>query len=1048
MSVVSEKMVSRLREIFGDRMKMDRIERKLYSYDVGALPFLIKPFVPVGIAGAVVRPINEEQIVQLIKLARQENLKLVPRGSATSGYGGVLPSEGAVVVDMSGMNKLIAQDTDQQTVRVQPGIIWEQLQKQINKNNLDLCLYPTSLPASTVGGWLAQGGSGFGSYEYGQFKENVLEARVVMPSGEINNFHGQELADYIADAEGITGIITEVKLRVRELQPEVHRAFAFKDSHSLGEAIKAISQKKLPIWSITFLNPESMRLKKKLPHKHGHPYEEANPHLRPELPEAFVMLIAYPKERHLVLNLSLAEIIKANRGEELSSEAAEHEWDLRFAPMRLKRIGPSIITTEVIIPAKNLTAVLDEIAKKVKQPFIAEGMLGKGDKVTILGFIPHDERSWAFNPAYALAISVINIAKKYGGTAYSTGLYFKGEAKSVLGAVRYEKLSTFKAKADPNNLLNPNKVIGSGIINYIMGLASLFEPLIRPIANAATAPTGDLSERTKEKNGIPGSVAFFATACARCGYCVSTCEQFMGRGWESHSPRGKYAYLREVLAGREKFSQEMVSKFLMCTTCEVCNTRCQLNIPVEHNWMTMRGKLVNEEKRMTFPPFEMMAASLRGEKNIWAGKREKRADWVPEDIKPKIKDKAEVMYFAGCTASLVNSDVAVSTARILDKAGIEFTYMGTDEACCGIPMKIAGKWDVFEEIFEHNVAEAKKRGAKTIVTSCPACGLAWKELYPTLARQKGIDFPFKIKHYSEVAAEALAKGDLKFEHEINAKIAFHDSCHAGRAQGIYEPPRELIAAIPGVELVEMEHNRETGLCCGSVLTLIGEMPVAPKLGGMRIQEAIDVEADALLALCPCCQVQLRTAAKANNFDIPITDLARFIAKGLGFETDDKTEYSLEMWSYFEKFILLMDPENMAKIMGALFPQMFANMPTGMVSMMRAMKYIPGGLALMGKMMPVMMPKLVPGIMPKVMPDMLAEVSGRVGPLPEDMEALMPDLLPKTMDALMPNMLPLLIPHITPMMIEYIKTGRIPSVVSETANVFEAQNGIDKNEAAK
>jgi len=1026
MSTLSEKSVNRLQRMFRDRISVDRIERKLYSYDVGALPSLIKPFVPVGLAGAVVRPMSEDEIVQLVLLADKEGINLVPRGASTSGYGGVLPAKGAVVVDLSGMNQIVDLNSSKKVVRVQAGAIWEQLQKTINKQGLDLRLYPTSTPASTVGGWLAQGGSGIGSYEYGQFKENVLSARVVLPSGEIREFSGQELADYIADAEGITGIITEVTLKVRDLEPEVHRAIAFPDALTLGEALKAISRNKLPIWSITFLNPESLRLKKKMPHKHGHPYEEAHPHFEPELPEAYVAVIAYPAARRSKIDLALNKIIKDNRGNELSPEAAEHEWELRFAPMRLKRIGPSIIPTEIIVPAENLTRVLTDIDKKIKQPFILEGMAGKGDKVTLLGFIPHDERSFAYNLAFALALSVIEIAKKHGGQAYSTGLYFKREAKNVFGEARFRKLAAYKANVDRKNLFNPNKIVGSGALSLIMGLVSAFEPVIRPIANAAKVPTGDLSERAKEKNGIPGPVAFFATACARCGYCVSTCEQFSGRGWESHSPRGKYAYLREVLAGREKFDQKMINKFLLCTTCEVCNTRCQLNIPVEHNWMAMRGKLINEEKRMTFPPFEMMAAALRGEKNIWAGKREKRADWVPEDIKPKIKDKADVLYFAGCTASYVNSDAATASVRLLDKAGIEFSYMGTDEACCGVPMKISGKWDVFEEIVEHNITEALKRGAKTIVTSCPACGLAWKEMYAGVAKKKGLDFPFEVKNYSEVAAEALAKGKLKFDHEVKAKVAFHDSCHAGRAQGIYEPPRELIAAIPGVELVEMEHNRENGMCCGSVLTLIGESPVAPKLGGARIQEAIDVNADALLALCPCCQVQLRTAAKANNMSIPITDLAKFVSQGLGFDIEDKTEYSLEMWGYFEKFIILMDPQNMSKLMAALFPQMFANMPPGMVPMMTAMKYIPGGMNLMSKMMPIMMPMLVPGIMPKVMPDMLAEVSRRVGHLPQDMEDLMPDLLPKTMDSLMPNMLPLMVPYITPMMIDYIKTGQVKS----------------------
>jgi hypothetical protein len=206
-----------------------------------------------------------------------------------------------------------------------------------------------------------------------------------------------------------------------------------------------------------------------------------------------------------------------------------------------------------------------------------------------------------------------------------------------------------------------------------------------------------------------------------------------------------------------------------------------------------------------------------------------------------------------------------------------------------------------------------------------------------------------------------------------------------------------------------------------VLTLIGETPVAPVLGKMRLDEAVDAGADAMIALCPCCQVQLRDSADKNAIDLPVDDLARVLMEGLGIHIDTCSDYSLEMWGYFEKFIYLMKPEAMADLMAALLPQMMAAMPLGMVPMMKAARAIPGGLTLMSKMMPAMMPMLLPGIMPKVMPAMLAEVSRRVGPLPEDMEVLMPDLLPKTMDALMPNMLPLLVPHITPKMIAYIRT---------------------------
>ncbi len=1020
MVAVSEKLEQKLMDIFGDRVRTDRVERKMYSYDVGALPGLVKPFLPVGIPGGVVRPENEEQIVQLVRLADEEKVKLVPRGMSTSGFGGVLPEEGAIVIDISGMNRVIAIDKENLHVTVEAGIIWEQLQRQLKKEGLDLILYPSSLPSSTVGGLLAQGGTGFGGYEFGVFKENVLEANVILPDGDIKTFTGSELQLYIADMEGITGIITKITMKVRELEPEVHRLISFKDNQAIGNALSAIYEAKLPIWSITFLNPESMRLKKKLPHRHGHPYEEKNRKADPELPETFVLVIAYPASRHEAINKGLSDISKKHGGTELSQEAAEHEWAERFKPMRFKRIGPSIIPTEVVVPLKSLAAVLTDIDTKIKHSFVLEGMAAKGEKVILLGFIPHDERTFAFNMAFALSLSVIEIAKKHGGSAYATGLYFRREAKNVFGHDRYEKVKSYKAEIDPKGLFNPNKVLGGGLIDTIMGTASTFEPLIRPIANAATAPLGD-AVREGKKKGIPGDIAYYATACSRCGYCVSTCEQFAGRGWESQSPRGKYHYIREVIAGREKFNPDTVQNFLLCTTCEVCNTRCQLDIPIEHNWMELRGNLIDEEKRMTFPPFEMMAASLRGERNIWAGKKEKRANWVPDEVKAKIKENADVLYFAGCTASFVNTDVAKATVRLLDQAGVDFSYMGSDEACCGIPMKVSGKWDVFEEIFEHNVAEAKKRGAKTIVTSCPACGLVWKELYAELAAKKGIEYDFEVKHYSEIAAEAIKDGKLKFDHEVNERVTFHDSCHAGRAQGISEPPRDLLKAIPGVDFVEMEHNREEGLCCGSVLTLIGEMPVAPKLGGMRLQEAVDAKAKTVVALCPCCQVQLRDSNSKNKLDLQITDLARFVMEGLGYHIEDKTDYSLEMWSYFEKFIVLMDPEVLADVMASLLKPMMENMPAGMVPMMKAMKHTPGGLNMMAKMMPTLMPKLVPEIMPKVMPEMLAEVSRRVGQLPDDMEQLMPDLLPKTLDALMPNMLPLIIPHITPRMIEYIKT---------------------------
>ncbi len=235
----------------------------------------------------------------------------------------------------------------------------------------------------------------------------------------------------------------------------------------------------------------------------------AHDHYEPKLPLKYLAVVAYPASRRPQVDEAFGAIIAANGGQELDAEAAEHEWEQRFAPMRLKRIGPSIVPTEVVVPLKEMPAVLGEIDRKLDQPFILEGMVGKGDKVVLLGFIPHDERTLAFNLAFALSLSVIKIAKQHGGAAYSTGLYFRREAESVLGTEKLAALRSYKSEVDPNGLMNPGKVLGFGMVDVLMGTATAFESIVRPMANAAKPPTGpgDLTQghqRHSRRRGVHG----------------------------------------------------------------------------------------------------------------------------------------------------------------------------------------------------------------------------------------------------------------------------------------------------------------------------------------------------------------------------------------------------------------------------------------------------------------------------------------------------------------------------------------------------------------
>jgi Fe-S oxidoreductase len=558
-----------------------------------------------------------------------------------------------------------------------------------------------------------------------------------------------------------------------------------------------------------------------------------------------------------------------------------------------------------------------------------------------------------------------------------------------------------------------------------MQLGGVLEPLVRPLGNSVIAQVGERPEESVR--GIPPDVSWYAYACSQCGYCIDECDQFYGRGWESQSPRGKWYWLREFIEGRVKWNQKMVDTIISCTTCELCNLRCSAALPIEPAWMTLRGSLIHDEKRMTFPPFEMMAAALEAEGDIWAGYRKNRTDWFPEDLWEKHGPghKSKNVYFAGCTASYVENDIGMASVRLLDEAGVDFTYLGKKENCCATPMLVAGKWDLFVDTMKKNIEAVRDAGADTVVSSCPACDMMWRHVYPQWAEKLGIDYSITARHYSEVVAEKIESGEFTFPDGMvkPTTVSWHDSCHIGRVSGVYEPPRDLIKAIPNVNFVEMEHNRQDAHCCGSVLTLIKEPDVAADIGKVKLDEAIDAGAEKVLALCPCCEFQLRVSADKKKAPIEVVDLARFAASALGHDFPDPNPEVRAQWAVFEAMIALMTPRGFAELMGTMWPELIDAMPFGMGRMMRIMGKIPGSLELMKPVFPILFPRLLPMMMPKVMSVMLERVKERV-PMPDYMAEQMPALMPQVMDNLMPHMIDDVVPIVTQPMIDYLR-GKTP-----------------------
>jgi hypothetical protein len=321
-----------------------------------------------------------------------------------------------------------------------------------------------------------------------------------------------------------------------------------------------------------------------------------------------------------------------------------------------------------------------------------------------------------------------------------------------------------------------------------------------------------------------------------------------------------------------------------------------------------------------------------------------------------------------------------------------------------------------------NIAAVKGMGADTVITSCPACDMMWRHVYPVWAKRLGMDYAITARHYSELVAEKLDSGEFKFPNKLQPQtVTWHDSCHAGRVSGMYDPPRKLIEAIPNVKLVEMENNRECAHCCGSVLTLIKEPDVAAVIGKGRLEEAEDAGADKVLALCPCCEFQLRVSADKAGSRVAVEDLAAFAAKALGYELPDPHPEVKAQWAVFDGMIALMTPKGFADLMGTMWPELIAAMPFGMGHMMRFFgKRLPGMLDMMKPMFPILFPILLPMMMPKVLPTMLTRVAAKV-PMPDYMKEQMPELMPKVMDELMPHMIGDVVPLVTEPMLEYLKS---------------------------
>ena len=382
-------------------------------------------------------------------------------------------------------------------------------------------------------------------------------------------------------------------------------------------------------------------------------------------------------------------------------------------------------------------------------------------------------------------------------------------------------------------------------------------------------------------------------ACARCGDCresvklesahkgvFQVCPVKDQLGFDSYTARGKLMVLREILEGKE-IDEDVADLFYSCLECGSCKEVCisQLGEGIDVPTIVEAFRAVLSEKGFTRKEHKPLIASIKNYDNPWYMPRYRKAEWASEADLP---EKGEVLFFAGCSCSLLNPGLARAVITIFQKLDIPVAYAGKKEVCCGSLLKRIGALSEFEKVKKKNMKLFEESGAKTLVTTCAGC-------YRTLK----IDYGVNVKHITEFLDEYRNQHGLVVT-PLNEKVTYHDPCHLGRHCSVYIQPRNLIRAIPGIDFKEMQRNKEFAWCCGSGAGIKTYEPeLAVRIAQERLKEA---DGRLIISTCPYCEANLKDAGA------DVVDLAELYAELLqtGVAAEESSGSFMEFMDYLRE----------------------------------------------------------------------------------------------------------------------------------------------------
>jgi glycolate oxidase len=817
---MDNEIIGKLEAIVGqDRCTTSPVE--LMAYGADASIHFNRPDV-------VVRPKNAKEVSEILKLANEHKVPVVPRASGTAVCGHAVPIFGGIIMDMQEMKAIKDVQAADHYCVVEPAVIYRELNNFLEPYKFFFPPGPGSGDIATIGGMVISNTSGVNAVKYGATRDYVLGLEVVLPTGEIihtgthtlKNACGYQLDRLMVASEGTLGVVTEVTLKIVPL-PE-HKALAmvvFDDVGKAGQAVADIIGHPLIPAALELMDSICI--------------VAVNKATDLGLPEADgILLITLDGHPAAVADQvkTVAEISKKAGAIDVKfTEDADEIVELNQARKQmipsLSRYVDGAVTVMLaddmaVPPSKVPKAVkaFHDIAEKYDGILIPTyGHAGDGNLHTKFIMDPTKEDLWpvaekAVEEVFDAVLDLDGTVTGEHGVAITKSPYFKKERADSL-----EAMKAIKKALDPNNILNPGKIMDweeDGIIHYLR-----YKTFPRE-----TAPGTDyLLEWEQELN-----------ACTYCAYCKSVCPVFDDIGWDSVSPKGQNITSYFLLQGDLKPDDDVVKRLYQCTMCMDCTRRCPTTIEVAEIVASARSCLVGQGFRN--PAHEAIIENVEKTDNIYGEE---------EHIAPQ---EGEAQLFLGCGYQQRPNTVKKFT-RVLDKLGVKAKIV--EETCCGYPLKILGYHDAYEKQkarFRELIPEGE------VITFCPTCYMFIQEEY---------EDTHTPKHVLEVIAERLKGRDIE---PADMTVTYHDPCHLARGAGIIDPPREILAAI-GAEVKEMKQSKNTTRCCGGGGGIItSDADLSGRMSKTRAEQAIAVGVEDLVTICPTCELTLRAGAKAATSD--------------------------------------------------------------------------------------------------------------------------------------------------------------------------------------